>query len=115
MNKKPYFIDADQKKIAYWEKTTNEIPPFMKKEDLLSNISDIFAKRSREFLGIELRDNVGQDYVNLKNIKNWIYEFIISDPNVKLFNELPDFLWRVMKEEKPTSWKRTEHTCINMG
>ena len=101
MNKKPYFIDADQKKIAYWEKTTNEIPPFMKKEDMLSNISEIFSRRSREFLGIELRDNVGQDYVSQKNIKNWIYDFIISDPSEKLFNELPDFLWRVMKEDKP--------------
>ena len=38
MNKKPYFIDADQKKIAYWEKTSNEIPPYIKNEGMLNQI-----------------------------------------------------------------------------
>ena len=59
--------------------------------------------RCREFLGIELRDNVGQDYVSRKNIKNWIYQFIIEDIDEKLWNELPDFVWRVMKEDKPVN------------
>ena len=103
MSRKPYFIEADQKKIAYWEKTSNEVPPYIKNEGMLNQIADIFSLRCREFLGIELRDNVGQDYVSRKNIKNWIYQFIIEDQGMKLWDELPDFVWRVMKEDKPVN------------
>ena len=84
-------------------KTSNEVPPYIKNEGMLNQIADIFSLRCREFLGIELRDNVGQDYVSRKNIKNWIYQFIIEDQGMKLWDELPDFVWRVMKEDKPVN------------
>ena len=47
--------------------------------------------KSHEFLGIELRDNVGQDYVSQRNIKNGSI-ILLEKIKKKCWDELPDFI-----------------------
>ena len=87
---------SDQKKIAYWETSETDFPPFMR-DNQLDYCSDIFAKESKDFLGLELRDNIADDNVTKKDIKLWIQDFIKYDPDDQLINDYPDFLWRVIE------------------
>ena len=97
--KAPYLQKSDQKKIAYWETSESDFPPFMR-DDQLNYCSEIFAKESREFLGLELRDNLNEDEVSLVQIRSWIRDFIRTNPDDKLVDEYPDFIWRVLDYQK---------------
>jgi FMN phosphatase YigB (HAD superfamily) len=66
------------------------------RDDQLNYCSEIFAKESREFLGLELRDNLMEDDISLSQIRSWIRDFIRTNPDDKLIDEYPDFIWRVL-------------------
>jgi hypothetical protein len=89
------FQTADQKKIDYWENSDNPFPPFVR-GDQLKFCAEIFARKSRHILGLELRDNIGEDTVSIQMIAQWYQDFISTNPNDQLFNAYPDFIWRIM-------------------
>lgn len=100
---------ADQKKIDYWETSDNPFPPFMR-GDQLDYCSEIFAKESRHLLGLELRDDIAQDNVKLRDIVLWIKDFIQTNPNDALFNSYPDFIWRIVNH---TDNKQNKSSKVN--
>ena len=70
-------VTTDHKRIAYWEKSESDIPPFVKDSKLFDKVVSALAKDSFLFFEVYLRDNVGADYVPLHKIKFWIKEFIL--------------------------------------
>ncbi len=91
--KDEYGINADQKKIDYWEKTDNEFPPFFKNDNLEIS-AEIFAEKGFALLTYELRDNVGEDFVSKKAVKDFLVDFIRKDKDEMLIYEIPSLFER---------------------